>query len=223
MSRRRQLFFLQCFGVHWLLCQANGFPLTREPMISHSPFEVLTNRRAYKSTHPIKTNRRSRTITALTPLAWRGGAAMASSAASWTQRIVSSSTACWIVLILTVILESSATSISKQSRDMKSKRLFAVACVLYLLRYVCVCVSLLFYDWMSWSSPTAYLTLKAYSMWGFNLSLAQVPVGIAYAVWSALGTTLVTTMGILHFGETMNWKKAICLLLIVSGVVGLNV
>lgn len=60
-------------------------------------------------------------------------------------------------------------------------------------------------------------------MWGFNMSLAQVPVGIAYAVWSALGTTLVTTMGILHFDETMNWKKAVCLVLIVSGVVGLNV
>ena len=60
-------------------------------------------------------------------------------------------------------------------------------------------------------------------MYGFNISLAQVPVGIAYAVWSALGTTLVTTMGIWHFGETMNWKKAVCLLLIVAGVVGLNV
>lgn len=143
MSRRRQLLLLQCFGIHWLFCQADGFPLTRESRMAHPcnwdspmkrrPFMATTRTTLFTRT---ATSPSSRTNTALASLSWRGGAAMASVIPSFTQRIVSSTKACWVVLILTVIVESCATSISKQSRDLKSKRLFGVACALYLLRYV---------------------------------------------------------------------------------------
>jgi small multidrug resistance pump len=41
-------------------------------------------------------------------------------------------------------------------------------------------------------------------------------------MWSAMGTVLVTTMGVLLFGETFDVSKLICLAMIVAGVVGLN-
>ena len=60
-------------------------------------------------------------------------------------------------------------------------------------------------------------------MYGFNLCLSQIEVGVAYAVWSALGTLIVTTMGIVFFAEKCTPIKILCLSFIVLGVVGLNV
>ena len=59
-------------------------------------------------------------------------------------------------------------------------------------------------------------------MYGFNISLSQIEVGVAYAVWSALGTLVVSSMGIIFFHEKCNLLKFACLGLIVTGVVGLN-
>jgi len=60
-------------------------------------------------------------------------------------------------------------------------------------------------------------------MVGFNLSLARIEVGIAYAVWSALGTMLVSAAGIAFFDESADPWKVTCLFLIATGVVGLNI
>jgi small multidrug resistance pump len=49
-----------------------------------------------------------------------------------------------------------------------------------------------------------------------------MPVSIAYAVWSGVGTAAVAVIGFLYLGESMNVVKALCLVLIVAGVVGLN-
>ena len=56
--------------------------------------------------------------------------------------------------------------------------------------------------------------------------LAQVvktmPVSVAYAVWSGVGTAAVAAIGAMFLGESLNPLKVLCLLLIVVGVVGLN-
>jgi small multidrug resistance pump len=61
-----------------------------------------------------------------------------------------------------------------------------------------------------------------FSMVGFNISLAKIDVSVAYAIWSALGTTLVTAVGFFFFGESLDMTKILYLSMIVSGVVGLN-
>jgi hypothetical protein len=135
MTQRRHLLLLQCFGMHWLFCQANGFPITRETRLTHS--RTFPNNQYRPVVSKAKTHVSRNSSTSLSLLNWRGGAILTStSISSLTQRIVSSTQACWVVLICTVILESCATSVSKQSRDLKSKRLFALACAMYLLRYV---------------------------------------------------------------------------------------
>jgi len=67
-----------------------------------------------------------------------------------------------------------------------------------------------------------YNLSRLFRMLGFNLSLAKIEVGIAYAVWSAWGTILVTAVGIVFFRESCDLVKLSCLALIVAGVVGLN-
>jgi small multidrug resistance pump len=49
-----------------------------------------------------------------------------------------------------------------------------------------------------------------------------VPVSIAYAVWSGVGTAAVAVIGYLWLDESMSPVKALSLALIVVGVVGLN-
>jgi small multidrug resistance pump len=59
-------------------------------------------------------------------------------------------------------------------------------------------------------------------MVGFNVSLAQLDVSVAYALWSALGTTFVTIVGVCVFGESLDLAKIMYLAMIIFGVIGLN-
>lgn len=55
-----------------------------------------------------------------------------------------------------------------------------------------------------------------------SVVVKTVPVSIAYAVWSGVGTASVALIGYLWLGESMNLAKALSLALIIVGVVGLN-
>ena len=55
-----------------------------------------------------------------------------------------------------------------------------------------------------------------------TLVLRKVDVSIAYALWSAIGTTLVAIIGALWFGEAMTAMKIASIALIVAGVIGLR-
>lgn len=82
---------------------------------------------------------------------------------------------------------------SKKSRDIGSLALFAVACALNMT-----------------------------SMCGLNVVLSKLAVGTAYAAWGAIGTILVTAVGVLVFREPWSLMKAVYLTMIATGVIGLN-
>jgi small multidrug resistance pump len=54
------------------------------------------------------------------------------------------------------------------------------------------------------------------------LTLRSVPVGTAYAIWSAAGTALIATIGILFLGESANVVRIGGIALVIVGVVILN-
>jgi small multidrug resistance pump len=56
-----------------------------------------------------------------------------------------------------------------------------------------------------------------------TLSLKKVDVGVAYAIWSGIGTALIATIGVLYFREPISLLKAAGLLAIIGGVVALNI
>ena len=60
------------------------------------------------------------------------------------------------------------------------------------------------------------------SIWLLTIVVRIVPVSVAYAIWSGLGTAVVAVVGYLYLGESMGALKAVSLALIVVGVVGLN-
>lgn len=55
-----------------------------------------------------------------------------------------------------------------------------------------------------------------------SLALKEIPVSIAYAIWSGAGITILTVVGLFAFQEPMTWLKAGSLLLIILGVAGLR-
>ncbi len=55
-----------------------------------------------------------------------------------------------------------------------------------------------------------------------TLTLKNMEVSFVYAIWSGLGTALVTLIGILYFKESANIFKIASIGLIILGVVGLH-
>ena len=60
------------------------------------------------------------------------------------------------------------------------------------------------------------------SFYFLSLTLSVIPVGIAYAVWSGLGIVLITIIGWLMFGQTLDLPAVAGTLLIISGIVLMN-
>jgi len=52
--------------------------------------------------------------------------------------------------------------------------------------------------------------------------LKSVPVGTAYAIWSAAGTALIASIGIIFLGESANLARLGGIALVIIGVVILN-
>ena len=57
---------------------------------------------------------------------------------------------------------------------------------------------------------------------GLTLALKRIDVSVAYAIWSGLGTALITVIGLAYFKEPATLIKILSIALIVLGVAGLN-
>lgn len=60
------------------------------------------------------------------------------------------------------------------------------------------------------------------SFYLLSLSLRVLPLGIAYAIWSAVGIVLVAAIGLVIFGQRLDLPAVIGLGLIVTGVIVVN-
>lgn len=54
------------------------------------------------------------------------------------------------------------------------------------------------------------------------LSLRAIPFGTAYAIWAGMGAAGVVLIGMLLFGESADLFRLACLVMIVTGMVGLK-
>ena len=56
-----------------------------------------------------------------------------------------------------------------------------------------------------------------------SLTLREMPVGIAYAIWSGVGIVLVSLAAVVLFGQKLDLPALIAMGLIVAGVIVINV
>ncbi len=72
-----------------------------------------------------------------------------------------------------------------------------------------------------WPSLFTILSMVI-SFWLLSLAMRSIPIGTAYAVWTGIGAVGVAVLGMAIFGESRDLMRVICLLLIVSGILGLK-
>lgn len=60
------------------------------------------------------------------------------------------------------------------------------------------------------------------AFYSLSLALQQIPLGVAYAIWSGLGTAITAVIGIIVWKETASLTTALGIALIIAGVVVLN-
>ncbi len=72
--------------------------------------------------------------------------------------------------------------------------------------------------WPSLAVVACYLV--AFAM--LAQALKDIEVGVAYAIWSAVGTAAIAAIGVWVFGESVSLLKLAGILLIVAGVVSLR-
>lgn len=66
------------------------------------------------------------------------------------------------------------------------------------------------------------IALMAGSFYFLSKSLTDLPIGTAYAVWTGIGAVGTVILGVMLFGESRDMLRILCLLLIISGIVGLK-
>ena len=69
------------------------------------------------------------------------------------------------------------------------------------------------------------VTITGYviAFWLVGQALKTIPVSVAYAIWSGVGTAVVAGIGMAFLGETVSVTRVAGISLIVAGVVVLNV
>jgi len=99
----------------------------------------------------------------------------------------------WLILYVAIAFEVAGTVFLKMSDGMEKPLMFAISLGLY-----------------------------AVSFYFLAQSLKAMPIGIAYAIWSGVGTLLIVTVGFFWFNEQFTLLKAAFMTMIIIGAVGLN-
>lgn len=73
-----------------------------------------------------------------------------------------------------------------------------------------------------WFPSLCVAVFYGLSFWLFSLALKKMDIGAAYAIWSGLGTVLITCIGIFWFKEPVTLIKMGAIALIILGVIGLR-
>lgn len=66
------------------------------------------------------------------------------------------------------------------------------------------------------------VTAMAVSLFLLAMAVRTIPLGAGYAIWTGVGAVGTAVLGIVLFAEPLTVWRVVCLLLIVSGVIGLK-
>ena len=99
----------------------------------------------------------------------------------------------WLLLTVAIFLEVSGTTCMKLSDGFKEVLPSVLVFIFYGLSFT-----------------------------AFIFALKTLDLSIAYAMWAAIGLSLIAAIGIVHFNEPVTALKMLAIALIVIGVIGLS-
>src|SRR3954470_4642902 len=68
----------------------------------------------------------------------------------------------------------------------------------------------------------ATVALMLLSFLLLDRAMRQIPLGTAYGVWTGIGAVRAAAYGMLRLGEPSDWRRVMCIGLIVAGIIGLK-
>lgn len=74
----------------------------------------------------------------------------------------------------------------------------------------------------TWTNHLIMLGAFGVSLWLLSQALKSVPLGVAYSVWTGIGTIGTATVGILFFQERVTLLRIVCIAGIVGTIIGLR-
>lgn len=74
----------------------------------------------------------------------------------------------------------------------------------------------------SWQSVFSMIVTFASSFLFLSLAMKQIPMGVAYAIWTGIGASGGAVIGMVFYNESKDWRRVICIFLIISAVIGLK-
>tara|TARA_B100001250_G_scaffold379992_1_gene371098 strand:- start:140 stop:418 length:279 start_codon:yes stop_codon:yes gene_type:complete len=77
----------------------------------------------------------------------------------------------------------------------------------------------------NFTKPVISIVLVVAYMISFYLltfALKEIPIAIAYSTWAGAGIFLITLLGYLFYGQSLQWQSLVGLLLIAVGVAIVN-
>jgi quaternary ammonium compound-resistance protein SugE len=66
------------------------------------------------------------------------------------------------------------------------------------------------------------LVTGALGTYFLSRALLTFNVGVGYAIWTSVAGVGITLLGVLLFGQRLDWRKALGIVVIIVGVVGLQ-
>ena len=73
---------------------------------------------------------------------------------------------------------------------------------------------------LRWSAAMVIFYLLSFSC--LAMTVKVIPISVTYAIWSGLGTAMIALVDILHYHESASPIQILSIVLIISGVVGIN-
>ena len=71
--------------------------------------------------------------------------------------------------------------------------------------------------------PAVYMIIAFSASFLFlSIAMETLPMGTAYAIWTGIGAAGGAILGILFYGESNDWRRIVCIALILSATVGLK-
>ncbi|MET7771745.1 SMR family transporter [Nocardia sp. NPDC005366] len=68
----------------------------------------------------------------------------------------------------------------------------------------------------------ATLVTGAFGTFFLSLALLTLDVGVGYAIWVSISGVGIAVLGAALFGQQLNWRKLLGIVIVVGGVVGLQ-
>lgn len=74
----------------------------------------------------------------------------------------------------------------------------------------------------NWRPLTLFILSFGGSLALLSYAMQTIPMGTAYAVWTGIGVVGGTIIGMVLFKESKNWKRIVCIFIIMIAAVGLK-